>query len=92
MNALAAEKADEAEAELQEVLAKLDPDRSNMALAAGQEAWTEYRRRHAEFRSRINEPTPGSIAPLLYASEMEKVTRARIAELEWYLTREKGDL
>src|SRR3546814_5857289 len=41
----------------------------------------------SDLRSRINDPMPGSIAPMIYHDEMEKISRARIAELDWYLTR-----
>src|SRR3546814_1066403 len=73
---------DLAEAELQEVLAKLEAEGANPTLAASQRAWTEYRRHQAEYRSRINDPMPGSIAPMIYHDEMEKISRARIAELD----------
>lgn len=92
MNFAAAEKAEKAEAELQEVLSKLEAEGANPTLAASQRAWTDYRRHQAEFRSRINDPMPGSIAPMIYHDEMERISRARIAELDWYLTREEGDL
>src|SRR3546814_5590617 len=92
MNFAAAEKAEKAEAELQEVLAKLEAEGANPTLAASQRAWTEYRRHQAEYRSRINAPMPGSIAPKIDQDEMQKISRARIAELTWYLTREEGDL
>src|SRR3546814_1595249 len=91
MNFAAAEKAEKAEAELQEVLAKLEAEGANPTLAASQRAWTEYRRHQAEYRSRINDPMPGRIAPMIYHDEMEKISRARIAELDWYLTSEEGD-
>ena len=92
MNALTAEKAEQAEAELREILTDLDPERTNSTLAASQAAWEVYRGHQAEFRSRINEPPPGSVAPMLHAVEAEKITRARIVELDWYRTRQEGDL
>lgn len=92
MNFAAAEKAKQADDELQDVLARLDPDGANPALVASQQAWAEYRDRQAEYRSRINDPAPGSMAPMIYADEIEKITRARTEQLDWYLTREEGDL
>lgn len=92
MNAVAAEKAEQADAELQEVLARLDPDGRDAALAASQQAWTEYRRLQAEYRSGINDPSPGSMAPMLYSDEFERITRDRTVQLDWYLTCEEGDL
>lgn len=92
MNRQAGEQAGEAERELQAMLERVDGDRSDEAFAASQLAWEVYRTRQAEYRSRINDPMPGSIAPLLFSSEFEKVTRARIEEFRWYLERAEGDL
>jgi len=92
MNAFAAEQADKADAELQDVLKTLDPRGTDAALAVSQRAWMAYRRRQAEYRSRIKSSAPGSMAPMIYADEFEKITRARIAELDWYVAREEGDL
>jgi hypothetical protein len=33
----------------------------------------------------------GSIAPLLYAPEIETITRDRIVQLRWYLERDEGN-
>lgn len=92
MNEQAGEQAQNAEDDLKAVIARLDPTNSSKSLRAAQEAWEGYRERQAEFRSGINSPTRGSIAPMIYASEVEKITRARIDELEWYLNRKEGDL
>jgi uncharacterized protein YecT (DUF1311 family) len=92
MNGRAGEDAQKAELELQAVLARFDLGNADGSLRASQEAWEVYRVRQAEYRSDINSPTRGSIAPLLYASEIEKITRARIKELLWYLEREEGDM
>lgn len=91
MNARAGEKAFEAKQALSAELKRLDPDRCDAALQASQEAWEVYRERQAEFRSGINRLTRGSIAPLLYADEVEKITLARIEQLEWYFNRKEGD-
>lgn len=92
MNARAGDKANEAADQLKDVLLRLDPDGANANLKASQVAWEAYRDRQAEFRSNINSPTRGSIAPLIHASELEKITRARIEELDWYLTRKDGEM
>jgi uncharacterized protein YecT (DUF1311 family) len=90
MNAAAAEKADEANDRLQEILVRLDPDGSDLTLIAAQSAWEEYRYKQAEYR--VRPYSGGSIAPMLFADEMEKITRARIETLRWYLDREEGDM
>ena len=91
MNIEAAEKAKGAEDELAAVLARLDPQKADETLWAGQAAWEEYRRLQAEFRSGISRPGHGSIAPMLYSSEVETITRKRIEQLEWYLNRKEGE-
>jgi len=92
MNIEAAEKAKAAEDGLAAVLARLDPQKSEEALWAGQAAWEEYRRFHAEFRSGVKHTGHGSIAPMLYSLEIEAITRQRIEQLEWYLNRREKDL
>lgn len=92
MNSRASEDAQLAEAELQSVIARLDPQNTDEALRSSQEAWECYRARQAEYRSDINSPTRGSIASFLYALEVEKITRARIKELLWYLECEDRDM
>ena len=92
MNIEAAKKAKAAEDELAAVLARLDPQEADETLWAGQAAWKEYRRLHAEFRSGMNKPGHGSIAPTLYSSEIEAITRQRIEQLERDLNRKEGDL
>lgn len=92
MNAAAAEKADSADAELRDILARLDPSGSDARLIAAQEAWEDYRRKQAKYRSGPYSDGGGSIAPMLFSDEMEKVTLARIETLSWYLHREEGDL
>lgn len=92
INADAHEKATQADDELRAVLAKLDPLGANELLVSGQATWQEYRRLHAEYRSGITEVGHGSMAPMLYSSEIEAITRARIEQLEWYLNREEGDM
>jgi hypothetical protein len=91
MNIEAAEKAKGAEDELAAVLARLDPQKEDETLWAGQAAWEEYRRLQAEFRSEIKRPGHGSIAPMLYSLEIEAITRKRIEQLEWYLNRKEGE-
>ncbi len=92
MNDRAGDSARKAEEELELVIARLDPKNSHLTFKASQDAWEKYRDRQAEFRSNINSPGRGSIAPLIYASEVEKITRARTKELLWYLEREEGDM
>ena len=90
MNAAAAEKAEDADADLRDILAQLDPNGSDERLIAAQAAWEDYRLKQAEYRSGFF--SRGSIAPMLFADEMEKVTRARIERLLWYLNRKEGDM
>lgn len=90
MTAAAIEKADQADAELRGILEQLDPGGSDVRLIAAQAAWEDYRQKEAEYRSGHFEG--GSIAPMLFADEMEKVTRVRIEQLHWYLHREEGDM
>jgi uncharacterized protein YecT (DUF1311 family) len=92
MNAAAAAGAAKVNDELVEILAALDPDRKDEGLKASQAAWEAYRDRQAEYRSEINHPGHGSIAPLLYSSEVEKLTRERVELLKWYRDREEGDM
>tara|TARA_R110000868_G_scaffold409882_3_gene696344 strand:+ start:2263 stop:3204 length:942 start_codon:yes stop_codon:yes gene_type:complete len=92
MNEAAATDARKAKEALAGVLNALDPAGKDNDLQASQAAWESFRDRQAEFRSGINRPLPGSVAPMLYSSEVEKLTRARIEQLEWYLNRKEGDL
>ncbi len=92
MNAAAAEDARKADEKLASILEVLDPRSEHAALQASQTAWEIFRKRQAEFRSGINQPGHGSIAPMLYSSEVERLTRVRIEELEWYLNRSEGEL
>ncbi|MDH7639241.1 lysozyme inhibitor LprI family protein [Sphingomonas oryzagri] len=92
MNAVAAADAANVNEELLAILATLDVDGKDEDLRASQTAWEEYRDRQAEYRSGINHPGHGSIAPLLYSSEVEKLTRERIELLRWYRDREEGDM
>jgi uncharacterized protein YecT (DUF1311 family) len=92
MNAVAAADAAKVHEELLAILAALDVDGEDEDLRASQTAWEEYRDRQAEYRSGINRPDHGSIAPLLYSSEVEKLTRERVELLKWYRDREEGDM
>lgn len=92
MNAAAAADAAKVDDELVAVLTVLDPDGGDEDLRASQAAWEAYRDRQAEYRSGINRPDHGTIAPLLYNSEVEKLTRERVELLKWYRDREEGDI
>ncbi|KQN18059.1 MULTISPECIES: lysozyme inhibitor LprI family protein [unclassified Sphingomonas] len=92
MNVAAAAGVAKVNDELVEILAALDPDRQDEDLKASQAAWEAYRDRQAEYRSGINHPGHGSIAPLLYSSEVEKLTRERLELLKWYRDRKEGDM
>lgn len=92
MNEAAAADAAKIHAELVTILAALDPNERDDDFRASQAAWEAYRDRQAEYRSRINRPGHGSIAPLLYSSEVEKLTRERVELLKWYRDREEGDM
>jgi uncharacterized protein YecT (DUF1311 family) len=61
------------------------------ALWKAQAAWEGYRRLHAEYCSRINDPSPGSMAPMIYNEEFETITSARVKQVRLYLNREEGD-
>lgn len=88
MNEAAARKAEVADAELRVLVGQLDPDNSDGRLAAAQSAWEDYRLKQAQYRAGGS----GSIAPMLFADEMEKLTRERIELLRWYRDREEGDM
>jgi len=77
MNAAAAADAAKVNDELVATLAALDPDGKDEDLRASQAAWEAYRDRQAEYRSGMNRSGHGSIAPLLYSSKVEKLTRDR---------------
>lgn len=85
MNAVAADNTSKAKESLAAILAAVDPHDENAELKASQAAWESFCDRHAEFCSGINRPATGSMAPLLYSSEVEKMTRSRIEQLELYL-------
>ncbi len=85
MNIAAKKRSDQAEAELQDLLAHLDPSKHDQELWKAQDAWMVYSKLHAEYSSRINEPFSGSIAPTIYWSEIANVTRERIKQLGPYL-------
>jgi uncharacterized protein YecT (DUF1311 family) len=92
MNAAAAADAAKVNHELVAILATLDPDGNDEDLRASQAAWEAYRDRQAEYRSGINRSGHGSIAPLLYSSEVEKLTRERVELLKWYRDRDESDI
>ncbi|WP_010161211.1 lysozyme inhibitor LprI family protein [Sphingomonas sp. PAMC 26617] len=92
MNAAAAADAARVNDELIVILGDFDPSGEDLDLRASQAAWEAYRDRQAEYRSGINHPGHGSIAPLLYSSEVEKLTRERVELLKWYRNREEGDM
>jgi uncharacterized protein YecT (DUF1311 family) len=91
MNVFAQTEADEADAELQQVLLLLDAEKQDGALWKAQAAWEEYRRLHAEYHSRINDPSPGSMAPTVHNLEYETITSARVKQLRLYINREEAD-
>lgn len=82
MNEEAAESAQVTDERMRAVLDALDPRSEDEELQAAQTAWEEYRRAHADYVSGINQPLPGSIAPLLYSGAYEQVTQQRIELLE----------
>jgi uncharacterized protein YecT (DUF1311 family) len=91
MNIFAKTKADEADAELQQVLLLLDAEKQDQALWKAQAAWEAYRRLHAEYRSGINNPLPGSMAAMIFHGELETITSARVKQLRLYVNREEAD-
>jgi uncharacterized protein YecT (DUF1311 family) len=91
MNIFAQTKAEEADAKLQQVLLLLYAEKQDRALWKAQAAWEAYRRLHAEYCSRINDPSPGSMAPMIYHEEFETITSARVKQLRLFLNREEGD-
>ena len=92
MNAAAAADAAKVNDELVAILEALDPEGQDEDLRASQVAWEAYRDRQAEYRSGTNRPDHGSIALLLYSSEVEKITRERVELLKWYCDRQEGNL
>lgn len=92
INMAAAESADKADAELRDILARLNPNNTDIRLMSAQAAWEAYRAKQSEFRAGPVSDGGGSMAPMLFSMEMEKVTQKRIEELFWYLNREEGDL
>lgn len=92
MNIVAGESAKNANEELVEVIKRIDPDSSDTDFLAAQAAWESYRKFQSEYRSGINRIHRGSIAPLLYSSEFEDITRDRIKKLTLHLEREEGEL
>lgn len=92
LNFAAADRADAAETELQDILAQLDPDGSDQRLIAAQAAWEDYRLKQANYRAGPYRDDGASLAPMLHSDEMEKITRARIENLLWFLNREEGDM
>ena len=85
MTADAARKDELANIEMNEILIQLNEKNKNPLLDQTQSAWSEYRRLEAEYRSGVNEPSPGTIAPMIYALESESLTKSRIEKLRWYL-------
>jgi uncharacterized protein YecT (DUF1311 family) len=82
INEEAAESAEATDERLKAVLEALDPRSEDNELQTAQTAWEQYRREHAVYISGINQPLPGSIAPLLYSGAYEQVTQQRIELLE----------
>jgi uncharacterized protein YecT (DUF1311 family) len=82
MNAEAHQSAQAADERLKAVLEALDPQSEDEELQTAQAAWEKYRRAHADYISGINQPTPGSIAPLLWSTAFEQATQQRIELLE----------
>lgn len=90
LNAWAAEKADTVNIELKNILEELDPDGSNASLIAAQVAWEDYRLKQANYRADYYRG--GSMAPMVFSDEIEKITRERVERLRWFLEREEGDM
>lgn len=93
MNAEASSEFDDLERDLESTYAEVskvvdDPD----LLEQSQKLWSEYRRCEAELRSGINQPSPGSIAPMIYFNEMSELSRQRNKQLRWWLEREEGEM
>lgn len=85
-------KAEAASDELINLLAKVDPDHEDERLQAVQAAWERYSRLQAGYRSGVDLPDRGSLSPIIYATEMERLTRKRIEEVEWFINKRDGDL
>jgi uncharacterized protein YecT (DUF1311 family) len=80
MNDWARENAAAANNELLEKLSASSLKNSPI-FSAAQEAWETFRHEQSEFVGGYDEEWPGTLAPLLYAEEYEKLTRARIEEI-----------
>jgi uncharacterized protein YecT (DUF1311 family) len=66
--------------ELAAVLQKIDPAKNDERLQAAQQAWESFRNNEATFVSRMDmdRVERGSIAPLIFWSSWEELTRERI--------------
>lgn len=84
-NEQAGARATAADERLKAILESLDPRSVDEELQAVQAAWEQYRRAHADYRSGINNPLPGSMAPMLWSDSYEQTTLQRIEQLEWML-------
>jgi len=92
MNIEASKEARDVDKKLAEILATIDPKNKDKDLWKTQRAWERYRKFQCEYRSGINKPFPGSIAPTLYGLESASLTRERIALMNWYVERKEGEM
>ncbi|HEY9623028.1 MAG TPA: lysozyme inhibitor LprI family protein [Crinalium sp.] len=86
MNTCAAKSADLADTKLNETYQKLKETLQGSdadLLVSAQRAWIDFRDKNCQFSSGRFEG--GSIAPLVYSSCVERVTKQRTQELEGYL-------
>lgn len=85
MNFDAQARADKAEKLLDDIIAIADPDKDNFDLQEAQESWKIYMKKECEYRSEINQPFHGSIAPSIYHSERLILIEERIEKLNDWL-------
>jgi uncharacterized protein YecT (DUF1311 family) len=95
MNACARQSFEKADAELNAVYKKLQSRKKNDAqaeklLIAAKRAWAAFRDAECEFDAADN--IGGSIYPMIYSGCLERLTKARIEQLDRYLRCEEGEV
>jgi uncharacterized protein YecT (DUF1311 family) len=95
MNACADQSFKKADAELNAVYKKLhnrkmDDDQAGKLLIAAERAWVAFRDAECEFDAADN--IGGTIYPMIYSGCLERLTKARIEQLDRYLRCEEGEV
>ena len=95
MNACADQSFKKADAELNAVYKKLhnrkmDDAQAGKLLIAAERAWAAFRDAECEFDAADN--IGGTIYPMIYSGCLERLTKARIEQLDRYLRCEEGEV